>query len=403
MRDLHELPKLRDSLSYLYLEHVRVQQQYKAVECIDEEGRTMIPAAALSVLMLGPGTAITHAAVKALADNGCLVVWCGEDGTRCYAQGGGETRKAYHLLKQAELVSDPQKRLEVVMRMYRYRFGDEELDPGLNLFQLRGKEGVRVRKAYAETSRTSGVPWHGRRYDRGHWGSGDPMNRALSAAHALLNGLCHTAIVSGGYSPALGFIHTGKQLSFVYDVADLYKAEITIPLAFRIVAESKDRIGPRVREACREAFREHRLLKRILPDIDQLLCISGETLVLGAEADGDPARPEPLWSLPDDAARAATPADVVASEARRRRHQRAQEGLRSGWTVRLCAHDVWNVVTRADSPGYTIRPIEGARPELAEGVWQCDCPDFAKNGLGMCKHTVAVELTQATRESEEGA
>jgi len=300
MRDLHELPKLRDSLSYLYLEHVRIQQKHKAVECIDKKGRTMIPAASLSVLMLGPGTVITHAAVRALADNGCLIVWCGEDGMRCYAQGGGETRKAYHLLKQAELVSDPQKRLEVVMRMYRYRFGEEELDPNLNLFQLRGKEGARVRNAYAEASRTYGVPWYGRRYDRGYWGSGDPVNRALSAAHALLNGLCHSAIVSGGYSPALGFIHTGKQLSFVYDIADLYKVEVTIPLAFRIVAESKERIGPRVRQACREAFREHRLLQRILPDIDYLLGISEEVLMAGQEADSDPARPEPLWPLPPE-------------------------------------------------------------------------------------------------------
>ena len=303
MRDLHELPKLRDSLSYLYLEQVRVQQKYKAVEAIDKEGRTMIPVAALSVLMLGPGTAITHAAIKALADNGCLLVWCGEDGMRCYAQGGGETRKAYHLLRQAELVSDAQKRLEVVKRMYRYRFGEEELDHDLNLFQLRGKEGARVRKAYAEASRTHGVPWHGRRYDRGRWGSGDPVNRALSAANALLNGLCHAGIVSGGYSPALGFIHTGKQLSFVYDVADLYKTEVTIPLAFRLAAESEERIGPRVREACREAFREYQLLKRILPDIDHLLDLSDETLAAGAEADSDPARPEPLWSLPPASAR----------------------------------------------------------------------------------------------------
>lgn len=297
MRDLHELPKLRDSLSYLYLEHVRIQQKHRAVECIDKEGRTMIPAAALSVLMLGPGTVITHAAVKALADNGCLVVWCGEDGTRCYAQGGGETRKAYHLLKQAQLVSDPQKRLQVALRMYRHRFGGDP-DPDLDLFQIRGKEGARVRNAYAEASRTYGVEWHGRRYDRRSWNSGDPVNRALSAAHALLNGLCHTAIVSGGYSPALGFIHTGKQLSFVYDVADLYKVEVTIPLAFRIVAESKEKIGPRVREACRGAFKEHRLLKRILPDIDYLLGISEEVLAAGEEADSDPARPEPLWSLP---------------------------------------------------------------------------------------------------------
>jgi len=393
MRDLHELPKLRDSLSYLYLEHVRVQQKHKAVECIDKEGCTMIPAASLSVLMLGPGTAITHAAVKALADNGCLVVWCGEDGTRCYAQGSGETRKAYHLLKQAELVSDPQKRLQVVLRMYQYRFGGE-LGPDLNLFQLRGREGARVRNAYAEASRTYGVPWHGRFYDRSNWNSGDPVNRALSAANALLNGLCHAAIVSGGYSPALGFIHTGKQLSFVYDIADLYKVEVTIPLAFRIVAESKERIGPRVREACREAFREHRLLKHILPDIDYLLGISNEVLTLGEEADSDPARPEPLWTPPDRAAPTAPPADVVDSEACRLRRQRAQEGLRSGWTVRLCAPDVWNVVTRADSPGYTIRQVEEA--------WQCDCPDFAQNGLGMCKHTAAVELMQAARESNGG-
>ncbi len=301
MRDLHELPKLRDSLSYLYLEHVRVQQKHKAVEALDEKGRTMIPAAALSVLMLGPGTAITHAAIKALAENGCLVVWCGEEGMRCYAQGSGETRKAYHMLKQAELVSDPEQRLLVVLRMYRYRFGGK-LEPGMNLFQIRGKEGARVRNAYAEASRIYGVSWQGRRYDRNSWGSGDPVNRALSAANALLNGLCHAAIVSGGYSPALGFIHTGKQLSFVYDIADLYKVEITIPLAFRIAAESQEKIGPRVREACREAFREHRLLKRILPDIDRLLGISDEVLTAGQEADSDGARPEPLWSLPRELA-----------------------------------------------------------------------------------------------------
>jgi len=299
MRDLHELPKLRDGLSYLYVEHGRIKQKYKAVEFVDENGRTMIPAAALAVLMLGPGTSITHAAVKALADNGCLVIWCGEDGTRCYAQGGGETRKAYHLLHQARLVSDPPKRMEVVLRMYRHRF-DESLDPGLSLPQIRGLEGVRVRKAYAEASQAYGVPWHGRRYDRKSWNSGDAVNRALSAANALLNGLCHAAIVSGGYSPALGFIHTGKQLSFVYDIADLYKVQVTIPLAFRLVAESTEHVGARIRQACREAFREHRLLQRILPDIEELLEVPAEVLTAGQDADADPARPEALWSLPSE-------------------------------------------------------------------------------------------------------
>jgi CRISPR-associated protein Cas1 len=281
-------------MSYLYLEHCRIEQKLKAVEMWDKEGRTMIPVAALSVLMLGPGVSITHTAIRTLADNGCLVVWCGEDGMRCYAHGGGETRKAYHLLKQAKLASYDEKRRMVVMRMYRMRFEDD-LPPNLTLPQIRGHEGVRVRNAYAKASEKYNVSWQGRRYERNQWHKSDPINRALSAANALLNGICHTAIVSGGYSPAIGFIHTGKQLSFVYDIADLYKADITIPIAFRCVAKSDQQVEKRVRQACREAFREVSLLKRILPDIDMILDISKKTLLAGQEADFDPARPEPLW------------------------------------------------------------------------------------------------------------
>ena len=302
MRDLHELPKLRDSQSYLYVEHAILDRKDSAVECIDKEGRALIPVASLCVLMLGPGTKITHAAIKVLTDDGCSVLWVGEDGTRCYAQGMGETRKAYHLLRQAELASDPQKRMQVILRMYEKRFG-AKLEPDLSIEQIRGFEGVRVREAYAEASREYGVEWNGRRYDRQAWGSGDPINRALSAANALLNGLCHAAIVSGGYSPALGFIHTGKQLSFVYDIADLYKVDLTVALAFKVVAESKEGVERRVRMACRERFRECKLLEQILPDIDELLGIRAESQSLAeSDVDEDPACPEPLWSPPADGA-----------------------------------------------------------------------------------------------------
>ena len=298
MQDLHILPKLRDGLSFVYLEHGKIERTQNAVEFFDAEGgRTLVPTAALAVLMLGPGTSITHEAIKVLAENGSLVTWCGEEGVRFYAQGLGETRNAYHLLKQAALVSDPARRIEVVLRMYRYRF-DEQLHPEMSLEEIRGHEGVRVREAYAKASREYGVEWNGRRYDRSNWNVGDPINRALSTANACLNGVCHAAIVSGGYSPGLGFIHTGKQLSFVYDIADLYKVEITVPLAFRAVAESKEHLETRVRHACRDAFRERRLLDRILPDIDQLLGITAEDLAAGEEADADMARPEPLWDLP---------------------------------------------------------------------------------------------------------
>ena len=298
MQDLHELPKLRDSLSYLYVEHAVLNQKEHAIEYIrQDEGRVMIPVAALSVLLLGPGTKITHAAIRTLADNGCSVVWVGEEGTRFYAQGGGETRRSFHTLRQAEVSCDPQKRLDVVRRMYQMRF-PETLDPSLTLEQIRGMEGSRVRSVYYQSSKTHNVVWHGRSYDRGSWNNSDPINRALSAANALLNGLCHTAIVSGGYSPALGFIHTGKQLSFVYDVADLYKAEITIPLAFQVVAESNEKVEARVRTACRERFREAKLMNRILPDIDRLLDVGSEDLTEGDDYDGDPALPGPLWDDP---------------------------------------------------------------------------------------------------------
>jgi len=294
-RDLQMLPRLSDSLSYLYVEHCIVDQSARAIELFDKNGSVLVPAATLSVLLLGPGTRITHAAVKTLADCGCSIVWVGEDGTRYYAHGEPETRRAYHLLHQARLASDPALRLEVCKRMYRKRFEDQELDPGLTLQQLRGMEGARMRTAYMRASLKTGVAWHGRAYDRANWGNSDPINRALSAANALLNGLCQAAIVSGGYSPALGFIHTGKQRSFVFDIADLYKTEITIPVAFRVTAEGKERLGPRVREACRQAFKEAKLLQRILPDIEELLDIPPELLAAGREVDSDAARPEALW------------------------------------------------------------------------------------------------------------
>jgi CRISPR-associated protein Cas1 len=187
--------------------------------------------------------------------------------------------------------------------MYRFRFA-EELPPDLTLPQVRGLEGVRVREAYARAARQHGIAWHGRRYDRSEWGRSDPVNRALSAANALLNGLCHAAIVSGGYSPALGFIHTGKQLSFVYDIADLYKVDVTIPLAFRAVAESPAYPEKEVRRLCRERFREVRLLDRVVPDIDLLLqVVSAEDEGGGAGAgdyDADPALPSPLWDGPEE-------------------------------------------------------------------------------------------------------
>ncbi|WP_441289016.1 CRISPR-associated endonuclease Cas1 [Sorangium sp. KYC3313] len=155
-------------------------------------------------------------------------------------------------------------------------------------------EGVRVREAYAKASRATGLPWSGRAYKRGDWGAADPVNRALSTANACLYGLCHAAIVSTGFSPALGFVHTGKMLSFVYDVADLYKVEVTVPIAFRAAAMGTASLESNVRRLCRSAFYDERLIQRIVPDMQRVLGLKADATLLVTHApDGD--APGALW------------------------------------------------------------------------------------------------------------
>lgn len=290
-RNLRILPKVRDSWTYLYVEHARIDQEDKGICLHDQAGRVHVPCASLSLLMLGPGTTVTHAAIMTMAEAGCLVAWCGEQGIRFYAQGMGETRSAANLLGQAAIWADPASRLAVVRRMYAMRFPDP-LPDGLTLRQIRGKEGARVRTAYANASEQYGVPWTGRNYDRIDWDRSDPVNRALSAANACLYGVCHAAIVAAGYSPALGFIHTGKMLSFVYDVADLYKMELTVPAAFMEVAKGDQRLESRVRHRCRDLFAEARLLDRVVADLADLFDLGPDT---PAAMDLETALPGELW------------------------------------------------------------------------------------------------------------
>jgi CRISP-associated protein Cas1 len=296
LRDLHVLPRVEDGWTFLYVQQCRIEQEGKSISVWEETGRTPVPCAALSLLMLGPGSTITHAAVRTLAESGCLILWCGEEAVRVYGVGMGETRSSRNLLRQASAWADPATRLTVVRRMYASRF-TEKVDESLSLQQLRGREGIRVRAIYAEASRATGVAWSGRNYNRMSWETADPVNRALSCANSCLYGLCHAAIVAAGYSPGIGFIHSGKALSFVYDVADLYKTITSIPAAFAAARASPNDIEGPVRRAMRDMFFEERLLERILPDLAYLF----EGLSVDAEIspdgllDGDPALPSGLW------------------------------------------------------------------------------------------------------------
>ena len=272
MRTLHELPRFRDRWSYIYLEKGRMEVGGTGLKFYQKEhdGVVPIPIDQLAVVMLGPGTTITHAAVKALAQNNSLLSWTGEQGVRLYAANTGGTFSARRVIRQAALVSDERTRLEVARRMYQFRF-QERLPEDASIEAIRGMEGIRVRRAYAEAALAHGVEWKGRNYDQTDWFQADPINRALSTATACLYGVCHAAILSAGYSPALGFIHTGKMLSFVYDIADLYKTDVIVPLAFRIVSEGAENLERTVRLACRDAFAASRIMSRILPDIAEVL------------------------------------------------------------------------------------------------------------------------------------
>ncbi len=271
-KDFHELPRLEDSISYIYADHAVVEQNDSSIILLQKNGNIPLPIASTTCLLLGPGTSITHAAIKAINDNGCMVVWCGERMGRFYACGMGETRSAQNTLHQAAACMNKEVHLEVVKRMYERRF--PKLPQGeYTLQQLRGMEGIRMRECYKMMARQTGIKWSGRNYKVKNWDDSDPINQALSVANALLYSVCHAAIVSLGYSPALGFIHTGKMLSFVYDIADLYKAEITIPAAFEAV---KNNINPfdldlDVRLNCRKRFEKLQILKKIPKDIAWIL------------------------------------------------------------------------------------------------------------------------------------
>lgn len=268
--DLQALPQLRDRMTFLYLERCQINRQDSAITVIDEEGIVLIPAAAISVLLLGPGTTVTHRAMELIGDAGVCIIWVGEHGVRYYASGRPLTHKAGLLMRQAALASNQKQHLEVVRKMYQLRFPGEDISH-LTLPQLRGREGARVRSAYRRAAEEWGIDWNGRVYDPENFAEGDAVNQALSAGHACLYGLAHAVIVAMGCSAGLGFVHIGHENSFVYDIADLYKAETTIPIAFEIAAQQPDDLPAMIRRRVRDTFVQQHILERMVRDIKWLL------------------------------------------------------------------------------------------------------------------------------------
>lgn len=267
---------VKDRASMIFLGRGQVDVRDGAFVVVDEVNgeRMHIPVGSLVCILLEPGARVSHAAVRLAATVGTLLIWVGEAGVRLYSAGQPGGARSDKLLYQAQLALDEKLRLQVVRRMYTLRF-QEEPPARRSVDQLRGIEGARVRKMYQLFANKYGVKWHGRRYDPDDWDRSDPVNKCLSAATACLYGVTEAAILAAGYAPAIGFLHTGKPQSFVYDMADIVKFETVVPAAFRVAAKSPAQPERAVRMACRNSFRDTKLLQKLIPLIEDVLSAGG--------------------------------------------------------------------------------------------------------------------------------
>ena len=293
------LPKLRPiaikhRFSILQLGRGRLHVEDSAFVWIDvDANRHQIPLGKVTCIMLEPGSSVTHEAIALAARAGTLLLWIGEGGTRLYSAGQPGGARSDKLLYQAKLALEPSLALKVVRKMFELRF-DKPAPKKRSIEQLRAEEGNRVKAQYKYLAAQYGFQWRGRRYDPNVWKDGDLINRCISVSTACLYGVTEAAILAAGYAPALGFLHTGKPRSFVYDIADLFKFSHVLPVAFHTAQIVKENGSDQktaeqlVRYGCRDTFRSTRLLRKLIPTIEDVL----------AAGDIQPPPPEDYQILP---------------------------------------------------------------------------------------------------------
>lgn len=266
------LPQVKDKYPFIYLERGRLEVDDSSIKWIDSEGHVVpLPVATLNALLLGPGTTVTHEAIKAATGANCPVCWVGEDSLLFYAAGFMPTADTRNLKIQITLATDPAKSLAVAQRMFARRFPDADLE-NKTLPEMMGMEGHRVRNLYEKKAEQYQVGWKGRRFTPGKFEASDLTNQVLTAANAALYGILSSALHSMGYSPHIGFIHSGSPLPFVYDLADLYKEELCIDLAFALTRELAGRYDKhKVAASFRQRVIDMDLLGKISEDVADIL------------------------------------------------------------------------------------------------------------------------------------
>jgi CRISP-associated protein Cas1 len=284
---LDTLSPAKDRWTPIYLEYGRIEVDDSSIKWIASDGLvTRLPIATLSALILGPGTTVTHAAIKAAAQCNCPLFWLGEDGLRFYAFGITPNHDNSMARIHASAWANTRSRNEIARRMFLHRFPQASVF-GMNIKQLRGMEGKRVKETYAALGAQYGVTWKGRDYNAASWNLSDGINRALSASNASLYSLTAAVCCSMGFIPQLGFVHAAGTLPFIYDAADLYKHETSWPAAFEALSIDPSDDGTLVRKLLKQKIEETRMLKRMPDDLKKLFDGLGEDA-------GDAPEPHPL-------------------------------------------------------------------------------------------------------------
>ncbi len=266
------LPQVKDKYPFIYLERGRLEIDDSSLKWLDADGNVVrLPVATINALLMGPGTSVTHEAVKTAAAANCSICWVGEDSLLFYAAGFLPTATTRNLKRQMELACNQKAALEVARRMFASRFPNLDLTDK-NLKEMMGMEGLRVRSLYQQKAEQYGVGWKGRRFVPGKFELTDTTNQILTSSNAALYGILCSAVHAMGYSPHIGFIHSGSPLPFIYDLADLYKEHLCIDLAFSLTRElaglyNKHTVSARFRERVIEM----NLLDQIGKDINRVL------------------------------------------------------------------------------------------------------------------------------------
>lgn len=269
------LPQVKDKYPFIFLEHGRLEVDDSSVKWIDEKCHVIsIPCATVNTILLGPGTSVTHAAIKSISESNCTVCWVGSDSLLYYATGETPTADTYNLKKQLSLYSSPKKKLETARKLFSYRFPNLDLQ-NKSLSEMMGMEGYRVKSLYKTTAEKYGIEWEGRDYVPGKLNLSNTTNKILTCCNVALYGILLSVVHALGFSPRIGFIHSGCPLPFVYDLADLYKPEVSIDLAFSLTKKmGEDYVKEVVADAFRERICSNNILERSVKDLEMLMGVN---------------------------------------------------------------------------------------------------------------------------------